>query len=210
MKFAYFNPTVMAIADVPADVFTQLQEIVEQAHSHREHNDAGNSAISVRGGQQIQLVPNEIRLNTDILKTYIEGQCQGFIDNIMRQNNRTDLDPFEPVLISAWTIKQTSGDYQALHSHEAHISGNIYIDVPHLVDESNSSDSCLEFRLPVIRNPANFIFVDQWRFKPQPMKMVVFPSYIPHTVYPWKGDGTRIILAWDVKLIPKKVDISQQ
>ena len=194
----------MAITDVPADVFTQLQEIVEQAHSHREHNDAGNSAISVRGGQQIQLVPNEVGLDTSVLKYFVESQIQGYIDTIMRQSGRTDLDPYEPVLISAWTIKQTSGDYQALHTHEAHVSGNIYIDVPDLDDDANSSDANIEFRLPVIRNPANFIFVDQWRFKPQLMKMVIFPSYIPHTVYPWKGNGTRTILAWDAKLVPKK------
>ena len=194
----------MAIADVPADVFTQLQEIVEQAHSHREHNDAGNSAISVRGGQQIQLVPNEVGLDTSVLKYFVESQIQGYIDTIMRQSGRTDLDPYTPMLISAWTIKQTSGDYQALHTHEAHVSGNIYIDVPDLDDDANSSDANIEFRLPVIRNPANFIFVDQWRFKPQLMKMVIFPSYIPHTVYPWKGNGTRTILAWDAKLVPKK------
>ena len=203
MKFAYFNPTVMAIADVPADVFTQLQEMVEQAHNYREHNDADNSAISVRGGQQIQLVPNKFALDTSVLKYYVESQVQGYIDTIMRQSGRTDLDTYEPVLISAWTIKQTSGDYQALHTHEAHVSGNIYIDVPELYDAA-ASDANIEFRLPVIRNPANFIFVDQWRFNPQIMKMIMFPSYIPHTVYPWKGKGHRTILAWDAKLMLKK------
>jgi len=203
MKFAYFNPTVMAITDVPADVFTQLQEMVEQAHNYREHNDADNIAISVRGGQQIQLVPNKFALDTSVLKHYVESQVQGYIDTIMRQSGRTDLDTYEPVLISAWTIKQTSGDYQALHTHEAHVSGNIYIDIPELYDAA-SSDANIEFRLPVIRNPANFIFVDQWRFNPQIMKMIMFPSYIPHTVYPWKGKGHRTILAWDAKLMLKK------
>ena len=193
----------MAIADVPADVFTQLQEMVEQAHNYREYNDAGNSAISVRGGQQIQLVPNKFALDTSVLKHYVESQVQGYIDTIMRQSGRTDLDPCEPVLISAWTIKQVSGDYQALHTHEAHVSGNIYIDVPELYD-ATASDANIEFRLPVIRNPANFIFVDQWRFNPQVMKMIIFPSYIPHTVYPWKGKGHRTILAWDAKLVLKK------
>ena len=193
----------MAITDVPADVFTQLQEMVEQAHNYREHNDADNIAISVRGGQQIQLVPNKFALDTSVLKHYVESQVQGYIDTIMRQSGRTDLDTYEPVLISAWTIKQTSGDYQALHTHEAHVSGNIYIDIPELYDAA-SSDANIEFRLPVIRNPANFIFVDQWRFNPQIMKMIIFPSYIPHTVYPWKGKGHRTILAWDAKLMLKK------
>lgn len=204
MKFAYFNPTIMAIEDVPIDIFTKLKKIVDTAHEHNELNDEGNSNISVRGGQQIQLVPNQFTLDTSVLKEFVEKSCQNYIDNMMRQNGRSDLDPYVPELNSAWTIKQFSGDYQALHTHEAHLSGNIYIDVPVLQDDSKVSDSFIEFRLPVIRNPAQFKFVDQWRFKPQPMKMIIFPSYIPHTVYPWKGQGHRTILAWDVRLTDKK------
>jgi hypothetical protein len=204
MKFAYFNPTVLAVDDVPADVFVQLQDMVAVAHEKRELDDSKTQNISIRGGQQIHLLPNEFNLDTSILKTYVENMCKEYIDNVLKANGRNDLDPYDPVLISAWTIRQTSGDYQALHNHEAHISGNIYIDVPDLDSMSKVSDSDLEFRFPVIRNPAQFIFVDQWRFKPQPMKMVVFPSYIPHTVYPWNGNGFRTILAWDAKLVPKK------
>jgi len=203
MKYAYFNPTTMAIDDVPADVFTQFQSIVSEAHRHKELNDGGNPAISVRGGQQVHLVPNEFNLDTSVIKAYVELRCQEYIDNIMKQSNRRDLEQLKPVLVSAWTIKQDSGQYQALHTHESHISGNIYIDVPELAEGSNGSDANIEFRLPVIRNPANFIFVDQFRFAPQVMKMIIFPSYIPHTVYPWNGQGNRTILAWDVKLVAK-------
>ena len=194
----------MAVADVPADVFSHLQGLAFEAHEHQEHNDAGDPTISVRGGQQIQLVPNEFKLDTTVLKNYIESQVQGYINTIMQNNGRSDLAPYEPLLVSAWTIRQASGDYQALHTHEAHVSGNIYIDVPDLEDGSNPSDANIEFRLPVIKDPARLIFVDQFRFNPQPMKMIVFPSYIPHTVYPWRGEGTRTILAWDCKLVPKK------
>ena len=204
MKFGYFNPTVMAVADVPADIFSLLQGLVFEAHEHQEHNDVGNPLISVRGGQQIQLVPNEFKLDTTVLKNYIESQVRGYINTIMQNNGRSDLAPYEPLLVSAWTIRQASGDYQALHTHEAHVSGNIYIDVPDLEDGSNPSDANIEFRLPVIKDPARLIFVDQFRFNPQPMKMIVFPSYIPHTVYPWRGEGSRTILAWDCKLVPKK------
>ena len=204
MKFAYFNPTVMAVADIPADVFSHLQGLAFEAHEHQEHNDAGDPTISVRGGQQIQLVPNEFKLDTTVLKNYIESQVQGYINTIMQNNGRNDLTPYEPLLVSAWTIRQTSGGYQALHTHEAHVSGNIYIDVPDLETGSNASDANIEFRLPVIKDPARLIFVDQFRFNPQPMKMIVFPSYIPHTVYPWRGEGSRTILAWDCKLVPRK------
>jgi len=203
MKFAYFNPTVMAVDDVPAEIFSRMQEITNSAHQNKDLNDAGNQNISIRGGQQIQLVPNEMGYHTEWLEKFIELKVQEYIDNIMTTNGRGDLDAYKPKCISAWTIKQTSGDYQALHNHEAHISGNIYIDVPDLAEDSQSSDSNIEFRLPVIRNPAHLIFVDQWRFQPQPMSMIVFPSYVPHTVYPWRGTGYRTILAFDCQLIAK-------
>lgn len=204
MKFAYFNPTVIAVEDVPSDVFASLQHMTNLAHQRSDLNDEGNQKISIRGGQQIQLVPNHFNLDTSVLKKYIEDICLQFLESLGKINGRSDLDSVSPVLVSAWTIKQHSGHYQALHNHEAHISGNIYIDVPDLDFSASSSDACIEFRFPVIRNPAQFIFADQWRFKPQPMKMIVFPSYIPHTVYPWNGQGNRTILAWDVKLVNKK------
>lgn len=203
MKFAYFNPTVMAVDDVPADVHTILKSMVDQAHEQSQHNDEGNPNISVRGGQQIQLVPNEFGLDTKELKTFIETRCKEYIDNIIKTQGVNDLNGYQPKLISAWTIKQKPGDYQALHNHEAHISGNIYIDVPDLDQDSKPSDANIEFRLPVIRNPAHLIFTDQWRYKPRPLKMIIFPSYVSHTVYPWKGEGERTILAWDVRLMSK-------
>jgi hypothetical protein len=203
MKFAYFNPTVMAVDDVPSGDYSQLKALTDAAHEHGEKNDEGNPEISIRGGQQIQLLPNELGLDTTHLKDFVENRCKEYIANIIKTSGVGDLYGYDPVLISAWTIKQESGDYQALHSHEAHISGNIYIDVPLLEENARPSDANIEFRLPVIRNPAHFVFTDQWRFKPQPLKMIIFPSYIPHTVYPWSGQGCRTILAWDAKLIAK-------
>ena len=73
MKFAYFNPTVMAVDDVTAEQYSKLREIVNTAHEHGEHNDEGNPNISIRGGQQIQIVPNEFKLDTTFLSQYQES-----------------------------------------------------------------------------------------------------------------------------------------
>jgi hypothetical protein len=204
MKFAYFNPTVMGVETIPEPLFNTFKAMVDTAHSKTHLNDEGNPIISIRGGQQVQLLPNEFDLDISPLKEFIEANCRVMLDTILAQSGRNDLNVYDPVLISAWTIKQQPGDYQALHTHEAHISGNIYIEVPELDPGSKASDAQLEFRLPVIRNPANFIFSDQWRYTPTAGTMVMFPSYVPHTVYPWNGKGNRTVLAWDVKLVPKK------
>lgn len=201
MKFAYFNPTVFAIEDIPADVFVQIQDIVNKAHGNSKFNDEGNPNISIRGGQQIQVVPSQFNVDIDFFREYVERISLEYFQNILQVNGQSELIEYKTQLVSAWTIKQSSGDYQAMHSHEAHISGNIYVEVPYLEENSKISDACLEFKLPIIKNHGAFHFVDNWKFKPQVMKMVIFPSYIPHTVYPWKGHGDRTILAWDAKLV---------
>lgn len=204
MKFAFFNPTAIAVDEVPDNIFTKLKTIVDTAHKMKQFDDAGDQSISVRGGQQIQLLPNEFGLDTNELKFYVEEKCQEYLDTVMQQSGRNDLEGVEPKLISAWTIRQSPGDYQAMHDHEAHLSGSIFIEVPTLDPNSNTSDSNLELRLPTIRNPARFIFVDQCRILPTLKSMTIFPSYLPHTVYPWKGTGYRTVLAWDVVLVPKE------
>lgn len=201
MKFAYLNPTLFAVDDIPVDTFDLLKNIVDVAHSKKHLNDSGNQKISIRGGQQIQLLPNQFGLDITPIKSFIESRCKVYLQTLLTTNGNTEEYPYDPCLVSAWTIKQSSGDYQALHSHEAHISGNIYIEAPILDPTSQSSDSQIEFRIPIVRNPATFHFVDQWRFSPTPAKMIIFPSHVPHTVYPWKGQGNRTILAWDAKLV---------
>jgi hypothetical protein len=203
MKYAYFNPTIVAMDDVPDDVFQWCATAVTQSHDRQDLNDAGNPSLSIRGGQQIQMLPNEMGLDIAPLAKYIETVCNDYIDTVKSSAGINDELPVKPVLVSVWTLKQGPGDYQALHSHEAHISGNIYIEVPELDLDSNNTDACIEFRLPTVRNPARFTFTDTWRFKPERAKIIIFPSYIPHVVYPWKGKGHRISLAWDAKLVDK-------
>jgi hypothetical protein len=203
MKYAYFNPTIVGMEDVPESVIDWCKLTVDHAHTKTEFNDAGNPGISVRGGQQIQLLPNTFGMSVTPLANYIEEICQEYLDTVKQSAGIAEDLPVKPMLVSAWTIKQSSGDYQALHSHEAHISGNIYIEIPTLETGSANTDCCIEFRLPTVRNPARFVFTDTWRFIPEKGKMIVFPSYLAHTVYPWKGSGNRTILAWDVKLVDR-------
>jgi len=204
MKFAYFNPTIMSVDEINESAYRQLKTLVDNAHEISTQNDNGNPNLSIRGGKQVHLFPDDMQLGLDIkpVKDYVEGACREYLQNVISTSGRQELEQFDPVLISAWTIRQTPGDYQALHNHEAHLSGVTYIDVPEYEDETES-DGCIEFRLPVIRNPAHLIFTDQWRYKPEAGTSVVFPSYISHGVYPWKGAGYRTCIAWDVQLMQK-------
>ena len=204
LKVAYFQPTVMAIDQVPPVEFSKIFSLTEQLHSHSELNDSGNPFISIRGGQQIQVYPNQLNLDVTWLVKWLETICQGYMEIITAQSGTDDLKLCKPVVTSIWTIRQEQGHYQELHSHPGgNISGNIYITAPDFADDSAASDGVVAFKMAQTRDVGKFIMNDTWKYKPVPGSFIVFPSHIAHTVYPWRGKGTRTVMAFDAKIVPK-------
>lgn len=204
LKIGYFQPIVMAIDNVPPLEFSKIYSLVETLHQNPNLNDSGNPSISIRGGQQIQVYPNELNLDVSWLIKYLESICQGYMDLVTNQSGVEDLKYCKPVVTSAWTIKQTAGNYQEMHSHPGgNISGNIYISSPELAIDSARSDSQLAFSFPQTKDITKFIMNDSMRYTPVPGTVILFPSYVHHTVYPWRGTGHRTVLAFDAILRPK-------
>lgn len=204
LKVAYFQPVILAIDDIQPVEFSRLYNVVEQFHAHSELNDIGNPLISARGGQQVQVYPNTIDVDVAWLVNYLETLCQGYMELVTAQSGAEELKYCKPVVTSIWTIRQEQGHYQEMHSHpNGNISGNIYITVPDLNEGSNASDSQILFRMPQSKDVTKFIMNDTWKFTPKSGTVILFPSYLPHTVYPWEGHGYRTALAFDAMLRPK-------
>jgi hypothetical protein len=79
----------------------------------------------------------------------------------------------------------------------------MYIQTPELDANSLPSDGQVLFRMPQTKDITKFIMNDTWKFTPQQGAVILFPSHIPHTVYPWKGAGYRTVMAFDAVLRPK-------
>lgn len=204
LRVAYFQPMILAIDDVDAVTFSKVYALAENLHSHQELNDQGNPQLSIRGGQQIQVYPNKLNLDVTWLVKELEKLCQGYMELVTGQSGAEELQYVKPVVTSIWTIRQWPGDYQEMHSHPGgNLSGNIYISAPELDADSAPSDSKILFRLPHTKDITKFIMQDTWRYAPTPGTVILFPSFLPHTVYPWKGQGHRTVMAFDAKLVPK-------
>ena len=204
LKVAYFQPTIIAIDTIPPVEFSQIYSLAEQLHSRPDLNDA-NSAISLRGGQQIQVYPNTLGVDVSWLVRWLETIAQGYMEIVSQQSGTEELKYCKPVVVSIWTIRQFSGDYQEMHSHPGgNLSGNMYISAPELNENSQPSDSQILFRMSHTKDISKFIMNDTWKYNPTPGTVIVFPSHLPHTVYPWTGNGSRTVMAFDAKLVPKE------
>jgi hypothetical protein len=211
LKVAYFQPTILAIDDVPAVEFSRMLSLVTDMHSRPEHDDSTHPGLSIRGGQQVHVYPNPIGIDVLWLVYYLENLCKGYMDIVTQQSGKEELKYCKPLITSIWTIRQQAGDYQEMHSHpDGHLSGNIYITAPDIdEDATNSSDGQILFQLQQTKDIRKFVMQDVWKYKPIPGTVIVFPSHLPHTVYPWKGPGYRTVMAFDAKLVPVNFDPAQ-
>lgn len=204
LKVAYFQPIVLAMDQVPPVEFSKIFSLSEQLHSHPELNDVTNPLVSICGGQHISVYPNQLNLDVAWLIKWIESICCGYMEIVSSQSGTDDLKLCKPVVTGIWTIRQEQGDYQELHSHPGgNISGNVYITAPDFAEDGNPTDGVITFKLPQTRDISKFVMSDTWKYKPIPGTVLVFPSHLTHTVYPWRGQGKRTVLSFDAKLVPK-------
>jgi hypothetical protein len=205
LKVAYFQPVVLAIDSVPPVEFSKIYGLAENLHSHPELNDSGNPFLSIRGGQQVQVYPNKMNLDIGWLIHWLENICNGYLELITAQSGTEELKYCKATVTSIWTIRQFQGDYQEMHSHPGgDLSGNIYISSPEIHENSLPSDGQIFFRLPFTKDISKFIMNDNWKYDPVAGTVILFPSYLPHTVYPWKGTGHRTVMAFDAKIVPRE------
>ena len=88
-----------------------------------------------------------------------------------------------------------NGGEISAHVHEGWLSGVFYVRVPVEKENAAGNIECTlhGYDLPVIRDdfPRRVITT-------QPGRLVLFPSSLPHRVFPFSGDKERISIAFDI------------
>ena len=199
MKINIFNPTAIGKTKVDDYIFNKLNQISLDLLStgSLEQDYPENDYLTLRGGSQRRVWPLD---NMEWFKVWVEFQAREYQEKLWEQSNTGSLDLF-PKLVNAWTISQPENSYQVTHTHPyGHISGNLYLETPEFDSDSAETDGCISFvldRSPDIQS-SRFLHV-----QPENGMMLVFPSWLPHQVYPWKGRGQRRVIAWDCQLLPQ-------
>ena len=95
---------------------------------------------------------------------------------------------------SAWFVRQYENEYNPNHYHSGHLSGVGYLKVPKSFGDQKqksvkevNKNGHIEF----VHGSKMFLSNSQMFVKPQVGKFYVFPHYLMHLVYPFKGKGER-------------------
>ena len=104
------------------------------------------------------------------------------------------------VAFRTWVVSQYAGDFNPVHIHDANLSGVAFLKIPSGFSEEYEKEDhhptvgCLEF----LGSMPNHFARHSYIVKPEVGDFYLFPSWLTHQVYPFRSEGERRSLAFNV------------
>ena len=111
-----------------------------------------------------------------------------------------DWAPSAKISFRVWVVSQFAGDFNPVHIHDANLSGVAFLKVPPGFEEEYKKEDhhptagCLEF----LGSMPNHFARHSYIVKPEVGDFYLFPSWLAHQVYPFRCEGERRSMAWNV------------
>lgn len=194
-----FGPRILksSVPQVVIDAVNKRADIILQ--DNKKSNDldyssnlAGNVkkevALSLAEVKGLEVVVN--KLATEYIMKLVPNQ----------------FDPEKTIMsYSSWVVSQYAGDFNPLHIHDSQLSGVLFLKMPPNYEEEYRREDhypsvgCLEF----LGSVANTFAKHSWLVKPQIGDLYLFPSWLSHQVYPFRSEGERRSMAFNIHLRSK-------
>lgn len=149
-------------------------------------------------------VENPLRVDTPAIRALLHAIAQrlaDFADSVDPQSSAWAATRPDRAVLRGWSVLTESDGYEEWHVHQfGWLSGVYYVQIPDTIARGNSEAGCIGFGLP-----ENLAGGDAARavgdtiVRPQPGKLMVFPSHAYHRTYPHLQGGTRICFAFDLR-----------
>jgi hypothetical protein len=202
-----------------------IDDVNDYMDEYREDKNKQSLASTLVGqidkGEQLLLDHNDKRMVE--YNNFICSLSAEYINNFAAAGN--PIKCAKKVQVDeTWSVHSYDGDYNPIHDHGTKtimgISTTAWTKVPpqigakatantpnySLYNESGHSDGCIAFqygRVSVI-DSERLAPAQSFVMTPEVGKLLVFPSWLQHMVYPFKGEGERRTIAsnlncWDVQ-----------
>jgi uncharacterized protein (TIGR02466 family) len=178
---------------------TAVNEALKAAILARREQ-ACSSALSNVGGWQSE--PDLMDWQVPELERLSQWIHQAFGSIMGRELGTTDFK--SRYVVTGWANINEYGDYNRTHIHSNHHwSGVYYVDIGN-PDQSVGPNGAIEFIDP---RPAVGVFdfpgitaTGTWTLLPEPGLMLLFPSWLRHSVLPYFGEKPRITIAFNLRV----------
>ena len=93
-------------------------------------------------------------------------------------------------VLNSWVVRQFENEYNPTHWHGGHISGAGFLKVPKSLGQSTQQKKSKKYRggnLQLIHGARMFTCPSTFNITPEVGDFYLFPNYLMHTVFPFKG-----------------------
>jgi len=206
---------------MPESMIDSVNDYMDEYREKEERESLAPTLVGqINKGEQLLLDHTDERLAE--YNHFICNLGAEYINHFGSSGNRVN-GPKQVEIDQTWSVHSYDGDYNPLHDHGTKttmgLSSAAWTKVPEqigvvnsssptfsLYNESGYSDGCIVFQYGQTST------LDSERLKPAQSivmtpevgKLMVFPSWLQHMVYPFKGEGERRTIAsnlncWDVQ-----------
>ena len=200
----HFGP-FFASCFLPHDALDALIKMSDELLSNKLTESHGDSLAGVID-KEIKVYKSDMdKAGVDQL---IESCVRSYVVHCAKQHNFFKEDyTFSSKINSAWIVSQYENEYNPMHNHTGcDISAVIYLKCPDVKGRRNieskkgkhDNDGDISF-VHSATGQRNFDVFEKGvtNITPSPGLMVMFPSYLIHTVYPFIGEGERRCLPFN-------------
>ena len=201
-------------SDIVDSLLVDAAQILEDPTSETyDYSLAGQ----ITRGKQIKIVERQFTDSVQEFKEMIENLSFVYVERFFAKvygdkaqfHGRVDMHDI-------WIVEQKAHDYNPLHLHQnespAGLSGVCYLQTPECIPLRDPQEG----GMGSVKNQAgylnilcgtklqpdldNFVLPSTLSIPPAPGNLVLFPQDTPHQVYPFRGEGSRICLAFNINV----------
>ena len=199
-----FSPTIMQL-EVPEKFVSIVNELGDAVLSDNvlsakfdfSHGLVGKVSKEVK-------IPAYDKDDTKFLGDTIKNGCLQYLNYMTEKKRAYGWDKISKDIIptienirldQSWIVSQYQGEYNPWHTHSGNFSGVIYLKIPKGMNEVYEKEfkdhypasGLIEF----MYGEKSDFRSDNLKFIPEVGMMLIFPSWLKHSVYPFHCDGER-------------------
>ena len=195
---------------LPHQVVTTLNDYLDTLRQNKQRESAGSSLVGqIHQGEQLVMDYEDVKLIP--FTRIVESLAAAYLRHFVEQT-KSPLRAKRISMDKLWSVHSFEGDYNPIHDHTTAapmgISFTTWTMVPeqimqssdervNLYDSSGAIDGYINFiyGLNQVSDPERLRPSQSRYIMPEPGKLLLFPSWMQHTVYPFFGQGERRTVA---------------
>jgi len=181
-----FGPAILKIT-IPSDIVKNVNDFADNQQNKIDNKDQLASLI-----EDVPQISHEQLEQLGLNNLFLESS-RHYLQSVTKHKS------VDVRIIASWINNQMENEYNPVHYHmNCKVSAVLYLKIPNYKDRGFNED--LDGHIDFIYGATDYngLFSGNFCHKPKEGDLLIFPSSLFHTVYPFKGKGIRRTLAFNV------------